>query len=334
MTEYFDIAIATDTAYLALAKTAISSLLESNKTTLFRIHLLSNGLRSEDTNALKQLFATNSSKLYIYPIDNLGKRLGVNVPQTISITSYARLLIASILPQYVTRVLYIDCDVFFNGNISELKHFNLGSNIVAGVLDPIIGNSYRREIGIPKSEFYINAGVLLIPLDKWRSLKMSDLFLSYLIKHHGFVHHHDQGIINAVCCGQKSLLHPKFNVMSNCFSYGWINIHNAMANSYYNYGVFKDAINNPAIIHFTGADMGRPWTSDCSHPYKELFLKTYNSFDNSSIHIVKLSLMHRLEKQMFRCLPFLIFKYTMRIINNIAYLKHMYKRKICNKTTT
>lgn len=126
-----------------------------------------------------------------------------DVPETISLTSYARLFAGSILPANLDKVLYIDCDIIFNGSIRDLFNTDLGNCLVGGILDPLISRTYKKEIKIPMSEPYINAGVLIIPLNRWRSEGMEQKFVDFLVANRGKVHHHDQGIINAVCAGRK-----------------------------------------------------------------------------------------------------------------------------------
>lgn len=317
-----NIVIASDSNYLHLVSTCIVSLFETNPDGKFHIHLLSNEIGEVDLDALKIIIERYQGHWSIYPIDDLRERLAIDVPSTISLTSYARLFVASILPPDLDKILYIDCDIMFNGNIRQLFDIDFADNLIGGVLDPLISHTYKKELKISKNEPYINAGVLMIPLQRWRKEGMEQKFVDYLVANKGNVHHHDQGIINAVCKGRKVILNPKFNVMSNCFSYGWANINGMMHGKYYNKTTFMEAIEKPAIIHFTGADMGRPWTDDCHHPFKEQFLKYYTKLPDAKIQHAYNSSLIELEKWMFRNLPFRLFTFAMRSINNLAYIKH------------
>lgn len=318
-----DIALASDSNYLSLASVAIMSLLSHNFGDCIEIHLLCNNINLSEKEKLRSYVSSKSSKISFYDIDNLHELLEVKVPNTIALTSYARLFISDILPKHINRVLYIDCDTMFTDSIAKIVDFELNEYLVGGVLDPILGLSYKREIDIPNNEPYLNAGVLLIPLDRWRMENMTKKFLDYLIKNNGKVHHHDQGIINAVCSKRKKILPPEFNVMSNCFSYGYNHI-NSSLNEYYSEEMFTNAIEHPIIIHFTGADLGRPWTTDCKHPlrleYNSYFLN--NPIRSEELLNGKTSKMISLEMYLFRILPFPLFRFLMRSINNIAYIKH------------
>lgn len=324
----FDIAIASDRNYLHLVSICVISLFETNQNEFFHIHLLSNGIEPEELNPLQAIVNEYKWKLSVYPIENLHERLTVDVPHTISITSYARLFAGSILPQAVDKVLYIDCDIMFNGPITELGGIDLGDCLVGGILDPLISRTYKKEIRIPKDEPYINAGILLIPLNRWRSEGMEQKFINYLIRRKGKVHHHDQGIINAVCAGRKKILPPQFNVMSNSICYPWRDLQK-INTPFYNREEYEAAIASPTIIHFTGAIFGRPWVEGCTHPYTKKFLqyKAMTSYKDIPLKPNNLSMLHRQESVFYRRLPFWLFKVYMQSIYHLSYLKHLFIKK-------
>lgn len=315
------IALATDQGYFSLAMVAIMSLLKTNPRLDVSIHLLDTGINSDSLDYCREVLAEKGCPLHIYDVKDIKSKLGIEVPDTISVSSYTRLFIADILPADVGEVLYIDCDTMFTGDISELLDFDFEDNYVAGVKDAIPGNSYRREIGIPRNEPYLNAGVLYIPLSKWRSEKMTSRFLRFLAEHDGKVHHHDQGIINAVCAAHKAILNPRYNLMSNYISFGASNVRRLVYEKK-DEPMIAEAISNPAILHFTGVHLGRPWTDDCIHPFKTEFMNYFRMIPGSKIWHVESSTLQMLEKNLFRHLPFTIFMYAMRGLHNFAWIKH------------
>lgn len=324
-----NIVIASDCNYLHLVSTCVVSLFETNSDEKLHIHLLSNGVDVADLGALKTIIEGYRGQLSVYPIENLRERLTVDVPSTISVTSYARLFAGSILPENLDKVLYIDCDTMFNGDMRKLFDMDLADNLVGGVLDPLISRTYKKEIKIPMDEPYINAGVLIIPLNQWRSERMEQRFVDYLVANEGKVHHHDQGIINAVCMGRKKILPPQFNVMSNSLCYPWKELYK-INTPFYNQKEYKKGISCPAIIHFTGAIYGRPWVEGCTHPYANKFLqfKAKTAYKNMPLKPNNQSILHRLEGTLYRLLPFGLFKRYMQSIYNLSYFKHSIKNRI------
>ena len=322
-----DIVIASDRNYLHLVSTCVVSLSETNPDEKLHIHLLSNGIDVVDLGSLKTVVERYRGKLSVYPIENLRKRLTVDVPSTISVTSYARLFVGSILPENIDRVLYIDCDIMFSGNIRKLFDIDLADNLVGGVLDPLISRTYKKEIKIPMDEPYINAGVLIISLNQWRSENMEQKFVDYLIANKGKVHHHDQGIINAVCMGRKKILPPEFNVMSNSLCYPWKELRK-INTPFYNQEEYNKGISCPVIIHFTGAIYGRPWIVGCTHPYAKDFLqfKAETAYKNMPLNPNNQSMLHCLEGILYRLLPFSLFKRYMQSVYYLSYFKHSIKK--------
>lgn len=321
-----DIVIASDDNYLHLVSVCIVSLFETNRNEPFHIHLLSNGIETRKLKPLESIMDEYGGQLSVYHIENLRDMLAVEVPHTISITSYARLFAGSILPAEVDKVLYIDCDIMFNSSITGLRGIDLGDCLVGGILDPLISRTYKKEIRIPKDEPYINAGVLLIPLNRWRSEGMEQKFINYLIERKGKVHHHDQGIINAVCASRKKILPPQFNVMSNSICYPWRDLRK-INTPFYSRDEYEAAIVAPAIIHFTGAILGRPWVEECTHPYAKKFMqyKAMTTYENIPLKPNNQSILHRLEGALYRRLPFWLFKLYMQSIYHLSYLKHSFR---------
>ena len=322
-----DVVIASDRNYLHLVSTCAVSLFETNPGEKFHLHLLSNGLDMRELEALKTIVEGYQGQLSVYPIENLRKRLTVDVPSTISVTSYARLFAGSILPKDLDKVFYIDCDIVFNGAIKELFDMDLADNLVCGVLDPLISRTYKKEIKIPMDEPYINAGVLMIPLNQWRSEGMEQRFVDYLVANGGKVHHHDQGMINAVCVGRKKILPPQFNVMSNSICYPWKCLHKINI-PFYSRSEYKNGISNPIIIHFTGAILGRPWVEGCRHPYADRFLKfkVKTVYKDLPIKPNNQSMLHRWEGIFYRTLPFYVFKLYMQTRYSLAYVNHRLRK--------
>lgn len=317
------VVIASDGNYMHLVSVCITSLFDTNDEPI-HVHLLSNRIGEDALGELEEIVRIHGGALSIYPIENLRERLTIDVPDTISVTSYARLFVCSLLPENIDRLLYIDCDIMFNDSIAELFDTDMDGCLVAGVLDPLISRTYKREINIACDEPYINAGVLLIPLTVWRKENMERRFIDYLVAHNGKVHHHDQGIINAICAGRKRIVSPRYNAMSNCFCFPWKSIRSINI-PFYDKAEYESASRNPAIIHFTGAILNRPWVEGCSHPYADKFLryKSETAYKDRPLLPNDQSFMHRMEGFMYRNFPFCICKAYLQTVCRLSRVKHL-----------
>lgn len=325
MCNIINIAIASDNNYLQLVGICLKSLFDTNKERRIHVHLLTNNIQDNELTPLYDITPAGNL-LSAYPLQNLESMLGVNVPSTISITSYARLFLPSILPDNVDRVLYIDCDILFCDRIDEFYDAEIGNALIGGVHDLLLSPIYKKKLDIPANEVYFNAGVLLIPVRRWREERMQEQFIQYLVDHKGVVYHHDQGVINAVCRGRKYIAPPRYNVISNYFIYPYKYVTDS-TDGFYSEHVYKEASAKPAIIHFTGCIHGRPWETQCSHPYRQRFLSTKadTPFKDIPLAPVRQNRISRFEATCYRHFPFR-FYYTM--IRLIFWLSSL-KKKLC-----
>jgi lipopolysaccharide biosynthesis glycosyltransferase len=102
--------------------------------------------------------------------------------KTKSFATYYRLLITEILPSSIEKVIYLDCDVILNKDISELWSTNVDNYLAACV---------ELDNG------YFNAGVMILNLYELRKFKFYDKWKKY-IKDNSFKIDYDQGILNDV----------------------------------------------------------------------------------------------------------------------------------------
>lgn len=268
------IAISSDNNYLCHAIIASKSVAANNLSDFHEvhIHLLANNIPEESRLRFTSSLHDFGLKCHIHNIGDIADRLGINVPDTISISSYARLFLASIIDSDIDRIIYMDVDAINTASFKELWSMNLSEISVAGVLDDVALKA-KEKIGIDCDAPYINAGFLLINLHYWRKYNLEKAFLDFLHKHDGKVFHHDQGIINAVCNKTLRILHPRYNMVSNFFSQPYESFHQK---PFYSYAEIKEGIENPVFIHFTPGVVNRPWLRNCKHPLKFEYLKYRN----------------------------------------------------------
>lgn len=190
----------------------------------------------------------------------------------ISVASYCRLFLSSVIPDTYSKILYLDCDTIVTENLRRLWNVDVSGYMAAGVKDTV-ERYYLKKIVLTPSDLYVNAGVLLINLERWRNENVLSQFLNFIEKFEGNVPHHDQGTINAVCNKKIIALSPEYNVFSNMYTFSSEAIKRIyMMDSYYSQKDLDYAKNNPAIIHFTTGLVGRPWEKNCTHPMKDAFI--------------------------------------------------------------
>lgn len=210
-----NICFATDDKYAPYMGVALQSALASAaKTDFLRFHILDNGISAENKKAiasLKTLYPNH--EVCFYPLDPQWLKDLPLVHETLSVVAYARLWLGRVLPPQVSRVIYLDCDVFVRGSLAVLYEEGLGDNVVAGVED--IGVMEKARAGAHpwpwKENVYINSGVLLIDVARWRKENTERVLLDYLYHPSYPLQFEDQDVINFSLRGQIKQLWPGWN---------------------------------------------------------------------------------------------------------------------------
>jgi lipopolysaccharide biosynthesis glycosyltransferase len=248
------------------------SLFETNKNfNSIEINLIDNNISETNKLHLKNICKMYNRTIEFIPFDKIYNRLNLNMTHSISLSSYARLFLASMLPNTVDKVLYLDSDSLIASDLSELWQTDLKNYYVAGVKDTV-SDLTKINVGLKPEQPYINAGMLLINLKKWRESNIENQFIKFIERANGDVFHHDQGTINGVLNKKMVLLHPKFNVMTTFFTMKREDILKYYGlRDYYTELELKEATTQPVFIHFTPAFVNRPWIKGCKHPLVSLY---------------------------------------------------------------
>ncbi len=268
-------AYAADDNYAKYLGISMLSLLQSNEGFLeIEVFVLDCGIREPNKEKLKSIAGRYHRVIRFLSMKEAVSALDLHMGiRRISIASYARLFLASVLPESCTKLLYLDCDTVIRDSLEEFWNVDLEGCMVAGVRDTV-DRFFLKKIGLKPDEYYVNAGVLMINLKGWREAKLEKRFLEFIQRFEGNVPHHDQGTINGVCIKQKRIVSPRFNAISNFYSFSAKTIQSIyFMNSFYSQEELDEAKRNPAILHFTTGLVGRPWEEHCIHPMKEEYQK-------------------------------------------------------------
>lgn len=257
--------------------TSLISLFENNKDIdKLRVFLLGDHVSDQSKQILNSIGHKYQREIYIIDVPAL------NIPNVLiskrwPISAFTRLFSAELLPNSIDKVLYIDCDTIVKRSIKKLYKTDMGENIFCGVKD-CIGSTYKKNIGMPGEAQYINAGVLLINLNKLRNIEVSTLLESYLKNYTHFITYADQDLLNGSFSGFIGNLKSEYNVMTiaSVFTYDEIALLRKPTNYYSKKEMIK-AINEPTIIHYTtNMLIIRPWYKNSNHPFSKDFQKYFS----------------------------------------------------------
>lgn len=207
----------TDNNYVPFLDVAIRSLIENaSKNYKYHIVVLNTGLDEEKTSKIKELEDENFT-IDFADISYAVKDIEYKLPneQHFGLATWYRLFIQSLFPQY-DKILYIDCDLVVEGDISELYNTDLEDNYVAGVVEhwilhsPVFSYYTREAVGI-ESKYYINAGVALMDLNKFRENQIEQKFVELINTYNFDVIDPDQSYLNYLCKGKIKYLPFEWN---------------------------------------------------------------------------------------------------------------------------
>lgn len=265
-----DIVLCTDNNYAMPCGVTINSILANNKKSSLVFHIVSMDLAEsvkDKLRSISSIYDNATFKFYELKKDFIESyNFSVFDSQYMSVATYMRLFLGDILPEDVTKVIYLDCDVIVRKDLSDLWQIDIENYSIAGVEDLYASSqkfSIFKFLGYDESYKYFNAGIVFINIEYWRKHDLITVFLDYFKKIEGKLFFYDQDILNGTLYNTKLLLPIKYNVHEYYYRRRTKRLGNREE--------IVEAIEDPAIIHYSGAD--KPWMKTCMHPMKEEYLK-------------------------------------------------------------
>lgn len=260
----------TDTNYIPHMAASMLSLMEHNTNIeAIKFYILDGGIEESDKAKVNSLCAKYDREVFFISVKE--KLATACLATSFNLNAYGRLFAADYITEPVA--LYLDCDTIVAGSLKELASTDLEGYWAAGAQDTV-SKEMRDIIGLQAEERYVNSGVLLMNLELWRKDKVEDKFRECIRQYNGNVPHNDQGIINAVCHEHMKILNIEYNANDTALFYKSEQLKMLFEMpTYYNDDDLKVAKQTPRIIHYTEAHYGRPWFSDCIHPYKDKYIQ-------------------------------------------------------------
>ncbi|DAB29785.1 MAG TPA: hypothetical protein CFH84_07490 [Sulfurimonas sp. UBA12504] len=300
-----NIVFTADNNYMQHLAVTLISLLENNKSEMFKIFIFSSDITDANKEKIEQMVASYLCEIQYISFDtkifehiNAGRY---------SIATYYRLL----MPKYldVDKLLYLDVDMVVHGSIQELYDTDIDNEYIAAVEDAWKNQIYRDLLGMSKNAKYFNAGVMVVNLKKWRDENLFDKFIEYEKSSKIDLESHDQDILNAIFDGSWKRLALKFNQYEKNPDLDKENLLKIFTKE-----ELVQAQTQPVIIHYIGGR--KPWHYRNEHLQKTLYwsylrMTPYKNY-----------------KETDKTLRNIISKNTPQIIRNPKrYLKSLFNKK-------
>lgn len=250
------------------------SLFENNKECKdINVYLLGDHVSENSKNILDSIALKYQRHFALIDVPDL------NIPEKLSSnrwpkSAFTRMFAGELLPEEVTKAIYLDCDTIISGDIQGIEAYIKDDMAVSGVKD-CVSRPYKAKIGIAKGGSYINAGVLAMNLMELRKLNIREMIAEFVGKYEPAISYADQDILNGIFKGKFGIIPPQYDLMTMVNTYTYKELQQIRhPHNYYSEEDIKFSKANPLIIHFTTAMLHiRPWCEGSKHTYAWMFEK-------------------------------------------------------------
>ena len=241
------IALTFNEKYWALAYTVMRSICLSTRLRAELVfHLCHRTLAPEHKADFAMITAEFGSEVRYYDIDrmpmyaSIASRAAYN--RRLSNLVYARLLFGTFIPEEVTRLTYLDCDIMVYAPIERIAEIDLQGHPIAAVNEPHSFHiSMGRDMRLKNDLFdaadpYFNAGLIVIDMAGWRAANILEKLEAAIADGTMDRIYYDQDFLNLVFKNDWLELDQRWNMVDPR------PIHQTL---------------RPYLLHYTGA--GKPW---------------------------------------------------------------------------
>ncbi len=208
-----------DDTYVPFLSVTLQSIVEKSSTEYhYEIKILYAKLSNESKEKISKYTRNNITIEYVDVSEYFEKlKDKLYTRDYFSMTTYFRLFIASLYPQY-NKAIYLDSDVVVLKDIADLYNIDIGNNLVGAVPDDIIQKNevfqeyVEKVVGVSSYKNYFNAGVLVMNLEELRNYRFEEKFV-YLLGTVKYAAIQDQDYLNRICKGRVKLIDFGWNIM-------------------------------------------------------------------------------------------------------------------------
>lgn len=266
-TDSIQLACATDARYLPHIATLVESLAASNCADDLHLCLLHD--QSVGLDLRKQFAAACAVHgIQVRFIEPTSTQLASLPPSgTYPAVIWFRVLLPELLGS-LDKVLYLDADTLVLQDLRPLWSINLAHQFLAAVGPPTPRESvaYLSRLGFSPDCLYFNSGVLLMNLEHMRTKGFAERVFEIGRDRADELSFPDQDALNLACKEQWLSLHPKWN----CLAWSLLARGDSLRRIRENLPL-NEAMASPAILHFEGSALAKPWHYRSMHPHRDLY---------------------------------------------------------------
>ncbi|ARS51729.1 glycosyltransferase family 8 protein [Kushneria konosiri] len=265
--DQLNVVLASDDNYALWMGVVMFSCLEKNlskKNMCF--YVIDGGISKDNKDKIEKMAGSyQSSVQWITPCGESLQGLPI---KRYGIATYYRLLLGQLLPQHVSKVIYLDCDLLIADDLKCLWEHDLSGHVLGAVENLGIASP---SLNLERQQ-YFNAGVLLIDMYQWREKGTDDKLITVMKKAGDKYRYLDQDALNTIFKYSWSRLPLRWNIQPSFWS--------KIEKSKWNITGYKKedyflALEKPGAIHFLAKS--KPWNYMVFHPYKEVYKSLFET---------------------------------------------------------
>lgn len=261
------IALACDARYLPRVATALRSCLLRDHGRPVRAHVLHGGdVQADDRDAVRAMVEQAGAGLHVHAVEPALVASLPAHPRYGGRALWLRLVLPQLLPD-TDRVLYLDADTFVATSLADLWETDLGTSplaAVSNVVEPAM-RGRLADLGIADHRRYFNSGVLVLALDVWRREAITAQVVDAVARAGERFLWPDQDALNVVLGERRVALHPRWNAQSSFWTW------RRWAEEVFGAVAVDEAVRDPAIVHFEGPSICKPWHHLNRHPWRDAY---------------------------------------------------------------
>ena len=213
------IVYAVDDNYVPFMCVSLKSIIDNSSRGCFiRVFVLNTGLSDENKEKIERFIKDNSDSVELEYVDVAGRMDKIvskmHLRDYYTKAIYFRIFIPSLFSQY-EKIIYVDCDTVFLGDICELYNVDLKNNIVAAIHEEAM-SSYEcfglySEVflDVPRLN-YFNSGLLVINNPVYNFERIETKFINLMLSEK-FEVAPDQDCLNVLLKNRVLLLDVGWN---------------------------------------------------------------------------------------------------------------------------
>lgn len=245
-----NICFAIDDKFTQHLAVTVSSILENkNPDDSLNFYIIETDLSEQNKKKLLKFKKEKINIEFITVDSSFCKSFSLNSCGFISEATFNRLLIPDLFKTQ-DRILYLDSDIVVLSSLSELYNKDFENNLILGASD-FEEEEHKKRLNLDK---YLNAGVLLLNLEKIRNENYQNEFVEYYKNNQDKIIYNDQDIINGTFNGRTGYVEQTWNEPV------WFKSRHSQ----------KD-LEKIHILHYIACD--KPWIPFAQTEFKDIYFK-------------------------------------------------------------